>query len=130
MKHVLLHLLSWLNANYLPAHHPLPPPPVRVTSSAQLLPAVSTKALTRRHARNYYYKTKLTNLKICLLSVSVFNPIFTLSLFFFCYNSVPSELCMLFFHSTLSAVFNFRVVCVFEFCMYNLIVLQMETTTN
>ena len=61
---------------------PHPPPPVLVTSSAQLLPAVSTKILTRWHARNYYYKTKLTHLRIRLLPVSVSNPILTLSLSF------------------------------------------------
>jgi hypothetical protein len=81
MKHVLLHLLCWLNANYLPAP-PSPPPPVFVTSSAQLSPAVSTKELARWHARNYYYKTKLTHLRTRLLPVSVSNPIFALLLSF------------------------------------------------
>ena len=78
-----IYYAGWMQITCLhPPTPPHPPPPVLVTSSAQLLPAVSTKILTRWHARNYYYKTKLTHLRIRLLPVSVSNPILTLSLSF------------------------------------------------
>jgi len=100
-----------------------------VTSSAQLLQAVSSNALALWHARNYYYKTKLTHLRIRLLSVSVFNPIFTLSLSFVISLCLLNYACPSFIQPCQRQLIS-EFFFVFGFCMYNLTELQMETTKN